>query len=288
MSAGDEAIYEKVLKIENKDVFVDLKSNQNGVYLKISERNGTNRNSILIPSSGIKRLADVIQEIVQSEEFKDATRSSGDKGISPLRAERDANPEVKERSVYVSNLSWETDEAALTLHMKQAGLVVHAVILRRNNRSLGCGIVEYATREMARNAVKTMNDSDLDARSIHVREDKVASEPPPAPSSYSSKKASSAPAQKQQVDAEHQGRQVEPTKVFVNNITWSTSEEELIACFCSVGVVSRVEIRQTRSGRSLGCAVVEFATPQFAQECIKTMNGQDLNGRKMVVREYYQ
>jgi len=276
MSAGDEAIYEKVLKIENKDVFVDLKSNQNGVYLKISERNGTNRNSILIPSSGIKRLADVIQEIVQSEEFKDATRSSGDKGISPLRAERDANPEVKERSVYVSNLSWETDEAALTLHMKQAGLVVHAVILRRNNRSLGCGIVEYATREMARNAVKTMNDSDLDARSIHVREDKVASE------------ASSAPAQKQQVDAEHQGRQVEPTKVFVNNITWSTSEEELIACFCSVGVVSRVEIRQTRSGRSLGCAVVEFATPQFAQECIKTMNGQDLNGRKMVVREYYQ
>jgi RNA recognition motif-containing protein len=283
MSAGDEAIYERVLKIENKDVFVDLKSNQNGVYLKISERNGSNRSSVLIPSSGIHRLGEVLQEIIHSKEFKDATRASGDKGISPLRAERDANSEVKQRSVYVSNLSWETEESELMEHMKQAGHVLSTVILRRNTRSLGCGIVEYATREMAWNAVKLMNDSDLDGRSIHVREDKVAES---VGDGSAAAKIANRP--RRQADIPPEEKVVEPTKVFVSNLTWTTSEEELVACFCSVGDVVGVEIRQTRGGRSLGCGVVEFSTPSYARACIDSMNGQDLNGRKMSIREYYQ
>lgn len=285
MSAGDEAIYEKVMKIENKDVFVDLKSNQNGVYLKISERNGSNRNSVLIPSSGIQRLGEVLVEIAHSSEFKDATRNVGDKGVSPLRAERDANPEVKERSVYVSNLSWDTDESDLNQHMMEAGHVVNAVVLRRNGKSLGCGIVEYASREIAQYAVELLNDSDLDGRSIHVREDKVA-QPVKAP--VAATKKGKAGKKKVAERAPTEEKVVEPNKVFVSNLTWSTSEEELVACFCSVGDVIGVEIRQTRGGRSLGCGVVEFSNADFAKECIKSMNGQDLNGRKMAIREYYQ
>lgn len=58
----DDSIYEKVLRIENKDVFVDLKTNKGGMYLKISERKDGLRNSILIPSSGIMRLTEALQE----------------------------------------------------------------------------------------------------------------------------------------------------------------------------------------------------------------------------------
>jgi len=284
MSAGDEAIYERVLKIENKDVFVDLKSNQNGVYLKISERNGSNRSSVLIPSSGIHRLGEVIQEIIRSKEFKDSTRASGDKGVSPLRAERDANHEVKQRSVYVSNLSWDTDESELMEHMKQAGHVLNTVILRRNTRSLGCGIVEYATREMAWNAVKIMNDSDLEGRSIHVREDKVAE----ATEAAHAGKTNGGGRSRRQVDIPAEEKIVEPNKVFVSNLTWTTSEEELITFFCSVGDVVDLEIRQTRAGRSLGCGVVEFSNAAYARSCIDTMNGKELNGRVLAIREYYQ
>jgi hypothetical protein len=69
-------------QIENKDVFVDLKSNQNGAYLKISERNGNNRNSILIPASGIKRLGEVIQEIIQSAELQQINQQyATEKGV---------------------------------------------------------------------------------------------------------------------------------------------------------------------------------------------------------------
>lgn len=64
--------------------------------------------------------------------------------------------------------------------------------------------------------------------------------------------------------------------------------QELVACFCSVGDVVGVEIRQTRGGRSLGCGVVEFSNAGYARACIESMNGKDLNGRKMSIREYYQ
>lgn len=47
-------------------------------------------------------------------------------------------------------------------------------------------------------------------------------------------------------------------------------------------------ISQSRSGRSLGCGVVEFNSPQGALDAISSLNGEDLNGREMLVREYYQ
>lgn len=288
MSAGDEAIYERVLKIENKDVFVDLKSNQNGAYLKISERNGNNRNSILIPASGIKRLGEVIQEIAKSAELHQINQHyATEKGVSPLRAERDSNLEVKERSVYVSNLSWNTDEAQLSDHMSQAGVIIQSVILRRNNRSMGCGIVEYASNDMARHAVISLNDSELDGRSIHVREDKVAIETGgyPMASNYQFSKKPTMLSQKPPI---RDDKIIEPTKVFVSNLPWTTSEEELIAAFCSIGDIVHVQIRHTRGGRSLGCGVVEFSSSLYAQNCIHTMNGHDFNGRSMAVREYYQ
>ena len=40
---ADNTIYSQLLKIENKDIFIDLKRNSFGVYLKISERNGRER-----------------------------------------------------------------------------------------------------------------------------------------------------------------------------------------------------------------------------------------------------
>lgn len=64
MSAGDQDLFGTMIKVENKDIFVDLKKNSNGVYLKLSERNGKSRNTVLIPSSGIARLKAVLDEIM--------------------------------------------------------------------------------------------------------------------------------------------------------------------------------------------------------------------------------
>jgi hypothetical protein len=41
-------LFQKMLTIETKDFFLDLKKNRNGVYLKISERSKGQRNTVRI------------------------------------------------------------------------------------------------------------------------------------------------------------------------------------------------------------------------------------------------
>ncbi len=42
-----ENLFEKSLHVESKDIYVDLKQNANGIYLKISEKNERGRNSVI-------------------------------------------------------------------------------------------------------------------------------------------------------------------------------------------------------------------------------------------------
>ncbi len=53
-----------------KDIFLDLKSNKNGSYLKISERRQSNRNSIFVPASGLNRLSECLLEILDATSSK--------------------------------------------------------------------------------------------------------------------------------------------------------------------------------------------------------------------------
>eukprot|EP01017_Pseudomicrothorax_dubius_P021581 TRINITY_DN2323_c0_g1_i1.p1 TRINITY_DN2323_c0_g1~~TRINITY_DN2323_c0_g1_i1.p1 ORF type:complete len:209 (+),score=29.18 TRINITY_DN2323_c0_g1_i1:413-1039(+) len=58
--------------------------------------------------------------------------------------------------------------------MKRAGVVLHADVFRdARGKSKGCGLVEMATMDDARKAIRMMNGSVLDGRPIHVREDDI-------------------------------------------------------------------------------------------------------------------
>ena len=66
LNGDSQSLFETMVRVENKDIFVDLKKNRNGVYLKISERrNGNGRNTILIPASGIHKLKAILEEVWQ-------------------------------------------------------------------------------------------------------------------------------------------------------------------------------------------------------------------------------
>lgn len=59
-------------------------------------------------------------------------------------------------------------------HMRSAGTVLHAdVITGEDGRSRGYGLVSYATEEEAQEAIESMTDTELDGRSILVRQDKA-------------------------------------------------------------------------------------------------------------------
>eukprot|EP01038_Epipyxis_sp_PR26KG_P016025 gene16025-21751_t len=78
--------------------------------------------------------------------------------------------------VYVGNLSFETEWQELKDHMRSAGNVIHVKIIQdmETGKSKGCGIVEFSSPREAVNAVRILNDSVLNGRVVHVREDKDA------------------------------------------------------------------------------------------------------------------
>ncbi|NLP36868.1 MAG: RNA-binding protein [Firmicutes bacterium] len=72
--------------------------------------------------------------------------------------------------------------------------------------------------------------------------------------------------------------------LYVGNIPWSTTEEELKAFFSEQGEVFSARIITERgTGRSRGYGFVEVAD-EDAEKMVE-MNGVELDGRKLVINE---
>ena len=76
------------------------------------------------------------------------------------------------------------------------------------------------------------------------------------------------------------------TKLFVGNLSFNTTENDLQDAFAAHGAVTEVNLVMDRmSGRSRGFAFVTMASPDEAQAAISALNGQDLGGRAISVSE---
>jgi len=75
-------------------------------------------------------------------------------------------------------------------------------------------------------------------------------------------------------------------KLFVGNIPYSTSSDQLREAFSSCGkILDCVVITDSHTGRSKGFGFVEFEKEEDAKKAIETFNGKDLGGRNIVVNE---
>jgi RNA recognition motif-containing protein len=76
------------------------------------------------------------------------------------------------------------------------------------------------------------------------------------------------------------------TNIFVGNLSYQTSEEELQAAFSAYGAVERVSIvRDRETGQPRGFAFVEMTNGEEATNAINALNGQMLSGRPIKVNE---
>jgi RNA recognition motif-containing protein len=74
--------------------------------------------------------------------------------------------------------------------------------------------------------------------------------------------------------------------VFVGNLSFDVSREELIEAFSAAGKVVDAKVPTDReTGRPRGFAFVEFEDDEAAQKSISLMNGKDLKGRPLRVNE---
>jgi RNA recognition motif-containing protein len=74
--------------------------------------------------------------------------------------------------------------------------------------------------------------------------------------------------------------------IYVGNLSFDVNTAELEELFSEFGEVASAKIISDRdSGRSRGFGFVEMAVDSEAKEAIEALNGQDFNGRKLVVTE---
>ena len=76
------------------------------------------------------------------------------------------------------------------------------------------------------------------------------------------------------------------TKIYVGNLPWRTTDQQLNDLFSAHGDVLSVRIISDRdTGRSRGFAFVTMTTADGAQSAISALNGSLLEGRTLVVNE---
>lgn len=229
------------------------------------------------------------------------------------------------RSVYVGNLSYDVAWQDLKDHMRQAGEVVYVEIMALpDGRSKGCGTVQYATAQQAKNAIATLNNTDLSGRSLFVREDREGNKPanngggaaavPLSPLAASANASPANVAGQANLANAVGGVPAVPgggsaaaaalvaaappvggapaaippgggLAVYVGNLTYETSWQVLKDHMRAAGNVEKADILRGRDGRSRGCGIVVYQQRHEAARAIRELQDTELNGRPIFVRE---
>lgn len=75
-------------------------------------------------------------------------------------------------------------------------------------------------------------------------------------------------------------------KLYVGNLNYATTEDELRQLFAEIGTVVSVNVITDRAtGRSKGFGFVEMETDEAAQEAIERLNDQEFAQRNIKVSE---
>jgi RNA recognition motif-containing protein len=74
--------------------------------------------------------------------------------------------------------------------------------------------------------------------------------------------------------------------IYVGNISWDVTENDLKDAFAAYGEVQSASIIKDKfSGKSRGFGFVEMPNKEEADKAVSGMNGKDLKGRSLTVNE---
>ena len=75
-----------------------------------------------------------------------------------------------------------------------------------------------------------------------------------------------------------------PTRLFVGNLSYQTMENDLQDYFSQAGVVVSVNLMLDKAtGKSRGFAFVEFSTPEEANRAVEQFHNKEFQGRSLTV-----
>ncbi|VDK73019.1 unnamed protein product [Onchocerca ochengi] len=237
-----ENIEEKEQKlITNKDEFV----------------NGTTKTMINIQQE--REMINVDKKRVDGDGFvvpqlpiqlsKPKTVSNQDVGLEGTSKEGSTE---QRHTVFVSNLDFKLSTERLEQIFPNAK-EVRLVYRGMSKLHKGFGYVDFLTESEAREALK-MDRTQIDGRPMYVSEYKPHEKGRSAEFRYNTG--------------------LERNKIFVNNIHYDATEEQLKEIFSAFGAVRDIRIVTHKSGKSKGCAYIEYENDDDAANAVKA--GEDL------------
>lgn len=169
---------------------------------------------------------------------------------------------------------------------RTAGTIVRADVQQTpDGRSRGNGIVLYESVEDAQRAVDKFHGYEWQGRRVEIREDRYANEsrdraPRPERDQGRDQEYDSAPrtsdnpplARSTFTDDASPGGQPNAI-IYVANLPWATTNEDLVELFSTVGTVERAEIAYDSTSRPSGNAVVQLASTDLATTTIQKLDG---------------
>jgi RNA recognition motif-containing protein len=183
-----------------------------------------------------------------------AARHSG-APIAPVQSDQNAR-------IFISNLPFRAEWQELKDLCAPYGTVVRADVDELpDGRSKGTGTVVFASQADAWSCIRGLNGQTVEGRVLGVHADNHH------PSNGQS------------------GTPLAGFKVYVGNLPWSCSWQNLKDLGRPFGEVSFADLALEPSGRSRGFGVLTFSHANSAQACIKNLHGTIFEDRDLVVHE---
>jgi len=188
-------------------------------------------------------------------------------------------------TLFIKNLSFATDEAALREHIltllspsgsaSEAGL--RAVSIPRKKApdgstllSMGFGFAEFVDGARAHRATERLQRSVLHGHALDVKP--------------SEKRLSTASGRaKAKAKGANDAANSTNSKLVVRNVAFQATQAELHALFSTFGSVKRVRIPKKMGGVHRGFAFVDFSTAQEARTAMASLTNTHLYGRHLVI-----
>lgn len=182
----------------------------------------------------------------------------------PKRQKRESD-EASGTKLYVGNLSFDTTQESLIEYFEQHGAVTDCFLPTDRNTGYkrGFGFVTMADED-AMSAIENLNEVEFEGRTLQVNKSLPKGKSPPR-RDYS--------------------RAPRATKLYVGNLPFDTSQDEIYSLFEEYGDVKDCYVPMDReSGQSRGFAFVSLS-PEDAQRAIDETDGFEFDGRILRVNE---
>ncbi|KAI8371073.1 hypothetical protein BD560DRAFT_396002 [Blakeslea trispora] len=205
---------------------------------------------------------------------------------------------MNEHKIFVGNLSFKTTKASLTSFASTLGNVVRVKMIKHHGRSLGYGFISFESEKEAEKAVKELDKKILDGRELNVQ----LAMPEPSPelslgmhqiqastldTKESSKKAKNPKKKKnknvQKPEEKKASRTPSKTMLFIANLPYATTDQDLIKIFGNYQLVS-AHVARMNNGRSKGYGFVELENEEAQQKAVESVKDLTLEGRSIYIK----